>query len=257
MRTNHDDPQGGHFGTARTLDAIRRKYFWHGMAKGIKKYVKTCNVCQRVAVHRHREYGMLEPLPRPKRPFETITLDFITGLPPSRWRNQVFDSILVIVDPYTKWSIYVPCRKDIDAKDLAEIILERLSGNYGMPRNIISDRGSVFTSKFWSTLCFYLGARRRLSTAFHPQTDGQTERQNQTLEHFLRCFVNFEQDDWARWLPLAQFTYNHSIHSSTGVSPAEALMGFRGDLSVDVDIKMEESSAPKQRTPGPAACGTA
>jgi hypothetical protein len=159
MRTNHDDPQGGHFGTARTLDAIRRKYFWHGMAKGIKKYVKTCNVCQRVAVHRHREYGMLEPLPRPKRPFETITLDFITGLPPSKWRNQVFDSILVIVDPYTKWSIYVPCRKDIDAKDLAEIILERLSGIYGMPRNIISDRGSVFTSKFWSTLCFYLGAR--------------------------------------------------------------------------------------------------
>lgn len=147
MRTNHDDPQGGHFGTARTLDAIRRKYFWHGMAKGIKKYVKTCNVCQRVAVHRHREYGMLEPLPRPKRPFETITLDFITGLPPSKWRNQVFDSILVIVDPYTKWSIYVPCRKDIDAKDLAEIILERLSGIYGMPRNIISDRGSVFTSQ--------------------------------------------------------------------------------------------------------------
>jgi hypothetical protein len=245
MRTNHDDPQSGHFGRKRTLDVIRRKYFWHGMAKDIKAYVKTCDICQRVKVHRHKTYGALESLPQPKRPFETITIDFITGLPPSRWRGHVYDAILVIVDKYTKWAIYVPTRKDIDAPELAELMLERLNGEFGMPKNLVSDRGSLFTSKFWSTLCYYLGARRRLSTAFHPQTDGQTERQNQTLEHYLRSYANFEQDDWARWLPLAQFTYNNTKHSSTGVAPSEALMGFRGDMRVDVEAELPESYAPK------------
>ena len=245
MRTNHDDPQGGHFGRTRTLDAIRRKYFWHGMAASIREYVKTCDVCQRAAVHRHKEYGALESLPTPSRPFETITMDFITGLPPSKWRNQVHDAILVIVDTYTKWSIYIPCRKDIDAPQLAELFFERVVSQYSVPKNMVSDRGSLFTSKFWSSLCWYLRARRKLSTAFHPQTDGQTERQNQTLEYYLRCYVNFEQDDWTRWLPLAQYTYNHSTHSSTGVSPAEALMGFRGDLRVDVDTEIEQGGAPE------------
>ena len=245
IRTNHDDPQGGHFGRARTTDALCRKYYWRGMVKDIRKYVQTCDICQRNKIHRHKEYGLLEPLPTPSRPFETITLDFVTGLPPSMWRGKVYDAILVIVDAYTKWSIYIPCRKDLDAREFAEIILERVCGNFGMPKNIVSDRGSIFTSKFWSNLCFYLGAKRRLSTAFHPQTDGQTERQNQTLEHYLRCYTNFEQDDWTRWLPLAQYTYNHSKHSSTGVSPAEALMGFRGNLEIDIDAENSPSNVPE------------
>jgi hypothetical protein len=245
IRTNHDDPQGGHFGRTRTTDAICRKYYWRGMVKDIREYVKTCDVCQRNKTYRHKAYGVLEPLPTPKRPFETITLDFITGLPPSRWHGKVYDAILVIVDAYTKWSIYIPCRKDMDAPEFAETFLERICGNFGMPKNIVSDRGSIFTSKFWSSLCFYLGAKRRLSTAFHPQTDGQTERQNQTLEHYLRCYTNFEQDDWTRWLPLAQYTYNHSRHASTGVSPAEALMGFRGNLEIDVDAEATTSSVPE------------
>lgn len=244
MRVNHDDPQGGHFGEKRTLDAIRRKYYWHGMAGDIKEYVKTCDVCQRTRVHRHREYGEMEQVSRPTRPFEPVTMDFITGLPPSTWNGKVYDAILVIVDVFTKWSIYVPCRKDIDAPELAELLLVHLNAFVGMPRNLVSDRGSLFTSKFWSSLCYYLGSKRKLSTAFHPQTDGQTERQNQILEHYLRCYVNFEQDDWARWLPMAQYVYNHSKHATIGTSPAEALMGFRGDMAIDVAEEYPEGSAP-------------
>ena len=244
MRVNHDDPQGGHFGEKRTLDAMRRKYYWHGMAGDIKEYVKTCDVCQRTRVHRHREYGEMEQVSRPTRPFETVTMDFITGLPPSTWNGKVYDTILVIVDVFTKWSIYVPCRKDIDAPELAELLLVHLNAFVGMPRNLVSDRGSLFTSKFWSSLCYYLGSKRKLSTAFHPQTDGQTERQNQILEHYLRCYVNFEQDDWARWLPMAQYVYNHSKHATIGTSPAEALMGFRGDMAIDVAEEYPEGSAP-------------
>jgi hypothetical protein len=135
IRTNRDDPQGGHFGRARTTDALCRKYYWRGMVKDIRKYVQTCDICQRNKIHRHKEYGLLEPLPTPSRPFETITLDFVTGLPPSMWRGKVYDAILVIVDAYTKWSIYIPCRKDLDAREFAEIILERVCGNFGMPKN--------------------------------------------------------------------------------------------------------------------------
>jgi transposase InsO family protein len=244
MRVNHDDPQGGHFGEKRTLDAIRRKYFWNGMAGQIREYVKTCDVCQRARTQRHRTYGELEQVARPTRPFETTSLDFITGLPPSAWRGKVYDAILVIVDMFTKWSIYVPCGKDIDAPELAELFLVHLNAFVGMPRRLVSDRGSLFTSKFWSSLCYYLGAKRKLSTAFHPQTDGQTERQNQTLEHYLRCYVNFEQDDWTRWLPMAQFVYNHTKHATIGTSPAEALMGFRGDMAIDVAEEYPEGSAP-------------
>lgn len=244
LRTHHDDPQGGHFGIKRTLDTIQRKYYWQGLPSDVKNHVKTCQVCQENRTPRHKPYGMLERVAQPTRPFETISLDFITGLPPSRWRNKVYNAILVVVDLYTKFCFYIPCTKDIDAQDLAELIFARVVAFVGMPQNLVSDRGSLFTSKFWSTLCYYLGAKRRLSTAFHPQTDGQTERMNQILEHYLRCYVNFEQDDWARWLPLAQFTYNNSKHSSTGMSPSELLMGARFDLNIDIQAPEPEGFAP-------------
>ena len=170
----------------------------------------------------------------PSRPFETLSMDFITGLPPSAWRGQVYDTILVIVDVFTKFTVYLPCRKTITAEEMAELCYDRVFTTYGVPQHMVSDRGSLFTSNYWSTLCFYLGAKRRLSTAFHPQTDGQTERQNQTLEHFLRCFINFQQDDWAQWIPMAQYVYNQSQHSSTGEIPAVALMGYHPELQINI-----------------------
>ena len=118
---------------------------------------------------------------------------------------------------------------------------------FGVPANIVSDHGSLFTSKFWSTFCFYLGARRRLSTAFHPQTDGQTERQNQTLEHYLRVYCNFAQDDWARWLPLAQLVYNKSVNATTGMTPIQSLMAYDASLQTDVEADTPEGEAPTAR----------
>ena len=112
-------------------------------------------------------------------------MDFITGLPPCWWEGKVVTAIFVIIDTYTKFAIYLPCRKEINAEDLAELFYSRFVAIFRVPANIVSDCGSLFTSKFWSTFCFYLGAQCCLSTAFHPQTDGQTEQQNQTLEHYL------------------------------------------------------------------------
>lgn len=121
------------------------------------------------------------------------------------------------------------------AEGLASTMYTKVVPWLGMPENLVSDRGSLFTSAFWASFCFYLAVRRRLSTAYHPQTDGQTERQNQSIEYYLRSYVSWHQDDWTRWIPLAQFVYNTTMHSATGTSPSEALMGIRPELRSSVE----------------------
>lgn len=226
LKIHHDDPFGGHYGVDRTLDLLRRKYYWDRMRKDVKDHVETCGVCQRVRTPRRKPYGQLASLPIPKRPMESLSLDFITGLPPAKRGQEVFDAILVIVDRYTKLATYVPTRTDIDAEGLADLFAENILWQYGRPKSIVSDRGSLFTSGFWSALCNHFCIKRKLSTAFHPQTDGQTERQNQTLEYYLRAYVNYRQDDWVRYLGFAAFTYNATKHSSTRMSPFMALYGY-------------------------------
>ena len=234
LRTNHDDPLGGHFGTGKTLEILRRKYFWQRMRSDVYAYVKTCAICQRTKVKRHREYGVLSSFPVPSKPWQEITMDFITDLPPSQFRGRVYDSILVVVDRYTKSARYIATTKTITAAELAELFMLHVFRSFGLPSGITSDRGSVFTSSFWSSLCFYLKIRRRLSTAFHPQTDGQTENLNQTLEQYLRAYCTYTQDDWAAKLALAEFTYNNSFHSTIGTTPFFALFGFHPTVDMAI-----------------------
>jgi hypothetical protein len=226
----HDDPLGGHFGVEKTTELIGRQFFWPGMREEVDTYVDTCAVCQRNKVKRHRPYGVLNSLPVPSKPWEEISMDFITDLPPCNLKGCTYDAILVVVDRFTKLVRYLPSRKDWTAEELAEVFLAEVVCRFGTPAGIVSDRGPVFTSKFWSALCYHLKIRRKLSTAFHPQTDGQTERQNQVLEHYLRCYSNYLQDDWAPKLPHAEFAYNTAKHSSTGMSPFRALYGYEPQL---------------------------
>jgi transposase InsO family protein len=248
MKMNHDDPYGGHFGPARTTELIRRKYFWPGLRRDIKKYVHGCDICQRTKALKHKPYGELQPLPLPLRPWKDISMDFITGLPPcNAGRRKAYDAILVVVDRYTKMAKYTPVCKTIDAADLANIFHDTIVMTFGPPTSIVTDRGSLFTSHFWSSLCFYMKARRRLSTAFHPQTDGQTERQNQTLEHYLRCYANYRQDDWVKYLPMAEFTYNNLEHSSTGMTPFYVLYGYHPEFSWDVSMDPPGGEVPSAK----------
>ena len=125
-------------------------------------------------------------------------MDFVTGLPISTdWKEDNYDSIFVIVDRLMKMVHYKPVKITIDALGLAKVIIDIIVRHHGLPDSIVTDRGSFFTSKFWSSLCYFLGIKRRLSTAFYPQTDCQTEKQNSMMEAYLRAFVNFEQNDWA------------------------------------------------------------
>jgi transposase InsO family protein len=168
LRTHHDDPLAGHFGFRRTMELIQRKYYWPRLAEDVKDYVRTCSICPRVKSARHKPYGALQPLPVPKGPWTDLTMDFITGLPPSGRKGQAYDAILVVVDRFTKMAIYVAVRKTIDSVELASALMAHVISKHGVPESIVSDRGTVFTSGFWRAYCDHAQIKRRLSTSFHP-----------------------------------------------------------------------------------------
>ena len=131
---------------------------------------------------------------------------------------------------------YKPVQMTITAPALAEVILNVVVRHHGLPDSIVSDRGSVFTSKFWSSLCYFLSIKQRLSTAFHPQTDGQTDQQNSTMEAYLRAFVNYEQDNWAGLLPMAEFAWNNAKYASIGYMPFELKCGYHPRVSYKENV---------------------
>ena len=154
-------------------------------------------------------------------------MNFVTGLPIStNWKGDSYDSILVIVNWLTKMVYHEPVKITINAQGLVEGIINVVVRQHGQPNPIMTDQGSLFTSKFWSLLCYFLDIKRRLSTTFHLQTDGQTKRQNSTIKAYLRAFVNFKQNDWARLLPMAKFAYNHAKNASTDHTPFELNCGY-------------------------------
>ena len=188
---HHDDPLARHFGIDKTKELVGRKYYWPSLRKDVENYVRGYDVCLASKAVRHKPYGDLQSLPVPTHRWKDLSMDFVTGLPLSAdWKGDSYDSILVIVDRLTKMVHYEPVKVTINAPGLAEVIIDVVVRHHGLSDSIISDRGAIFTSKFWSSLCYFLGIKRRLSIAFHPQTDGQTERQNSTMEAYLRAFVN-------------------------------------------------------------------
>ena len=144
---------------------------------------------------------------------------------------------------------YKPVKVTIDTSGLAEVIIDVVVRHHSLPDSIISDRKAIFTSKFWSSLCYFLDIKRRLSTAFHPQTDGQTERQNSTMEVHLRAFVNFEQNDWAKLLPMAEFVYNNAKNTSTGHTPFELNCGYHPQMSYKEEVNPRSKSKLADKLP--------
>lgn len=217
----HDSPVGGHSGFPVTYRRLNSLFKWEGMKTQIREYVRTCLTCQRAKPERSLPAGLLQPLPVPSEPWEMATMDFIEGLPPSRQ----FSCILVVVDKLTKFAHFIPLKHPYTASKVAELFVDNVYRLHSMPASIVSDRDPVFTSKFWQALFRATGVQLRMSTANHPETDGQTERVNQSIECFLRCFISSHPHHWAKWLSLCEFWYNTNWHSSTGKSPFEVLYG--------------------------------
>ena len=170
-------------------------------------------------------------------------MDFVTGLPIStNWKGDSYNSILVIVNRLTKMVHYEPVKVTINTPGLAEVILDVVVRHHGLPDSIVFDRGSLFTSKFSSLLCYFLGIKRRLSTAFHPQTNRQTKRQNSTMKAYLWVFVNFEQNNWAKLLLMAEFAYNNAKNASTGHTPFELNCGYHPQMSYEEEVNPRSKS---------------
>lgn len=188
--------------------------------------MQQCQVCQQ-AKHEHCKYpDLLCPLPIPKGPWEDISMDFIEGLP----KSSGYSVILVVVDRYTKYSHFIALKHPFTAAQIAQTFLLHIVKLHGMPYTITSDRDKIFTSHFWKELFRLWGTKLQMSTAYHPQTDGQTERVNQCLEMYLRCAVSEHPQQWSQWLPLAEFWYNSSYHSSLGCTPFKAVYGHEPNL---------------------------
>ena len=227
IRDHHDDPLQGHPGVSKTIELLGRGYAAPKLRARVEQYVRECIQCQRNKAARHAKYGQIQFAPVPESPWDDITMDFVVKLPKSKdpATQDAFDSIMVIVDKLTKYAIMVPFKESYKADQLAFVLLDRLIRDHGIPKSITSDRDKLFTSNYWRTLVAAIGTKLRMSTAYHPQTDGQTERANQTMEAYLRHYVNQKQDNWVSLLPMAQFAYNDKRSDTTKLTPFFANFG--------------------------------
>jgi len=220
----HTSDTAGHPGVAKTLTLLNRNYWWPGMKNFATQYIKGCTLCQ--------SHKNITTQPKPPQfpittnpeaqPFKCIALDFITKLPPF----EGYNSILTITNhDCSKGSIFIPCKETIDTIGVAELYSKHVFPHYGLPQKVILDRDPQFTTTAMQELCKNLDIRQNISTVYHPQTDGQSERTNQWLEQYLWIFRNGAQTDWAKWLPLAQYTHNAWPSATMGKSPFELIMG--------------------------------
>jgi hypothetical protein len=226
MKLAHDQPAVGHTGKAKMYELISREYFWPDLNSDIKRYLRNCHKCFQSKTSRWKA-GALKPLPLPAQRWTDISVDFIGPLPLSNG----YDCVMVTVCRMTKMRHFSPCHTTDSAADLGRLFVANVWKLHGLPSSIVSDRGALFVSEFWAAVTECLQIKANLSTAFHPETDGQTEIANQFLEQYLRAYVNFAQSDWEQWLPMAEFAANNAINESTGMSPFFANYAFHPRMS--------------------------
>ncbi|KAI7945186.1 hypothetical protein MJO28_010881 [Puccinia striiformis f. sp. tritici] len=222
----HDGITSAHLSEERTLEKVKQTAWWIDWKKQVHQYCSTCDICQKTNKQTGKRYGLLQKISEPKNRWEVINMDFVTGLPPGG--SYSYNSVLVVVDRYSKRARFLPNHKDDTAMEVALLFWNRIMAEVGIPKIIISDRDPKFTSEFWRNLHDMLGTKLAFSTAYHPQTDRLAERMIQTLEDMLRRFCTFglefkNQDgythDWVSLLPALEIAYNSSKHSSSQEAP--------------------------------------
>jgi hypothetical protein len=203
---------------------LKTRYWWYGMKRDIAECVSLCDTCQWVKAEHQRPAGLLQTLKIPEWKWEEIGIDFIVGLS----RTQAgYDSIWVIVDRLTKVAHFISTKTTYSGAKLAELYMSRIMCLHGVPKKIVSDRGSQFASKFWEKLHESMDTKLNFSSAYHPRTDGQTERTNQILEDMLRACALKYGKSWDKSLPYAEFSYNNSYQDSIKMGLYEALYGHQ------------------------------
>ena len=186
------------------------------MKQQARRLVQACDICQRNKASTHKPHGLLQPLPIPEKKWTSVSMDFIVQLPKTAAGR---DAIVVFVDRLTKMAHFVAINTTITAIELADVFVDNVVRLHGVPTSIISDRDSKFTSAFWAQMCQRLGIKQGMSSAIHPQTDGQTEKMNKVLEDLLRHYVSDKHDNWDKLLACAEFAVNNSHNESVGNTP--------------------------------------
>jgi len=239
----HDAPTGGHPGISNTYNLVKRNYEGPQLCKFVEDYVKGCATCQETKVITHMKHAPLYHLNTfvEQGPFQYVSMDLITDLPTS----NTYDSILMIVDQgYSKAAKFIPCNKTIDGQGIAKLYLQHLFPWFGIPKRIISDRDPRFTSNFSKAICKATNIQQNISSAFHPHTDGQTERMNLWIENYLKEFVNGQQDNWSTLLPIAEFAHNSWKHKHTKYTPHQLILGI--NPSANLSIKEDTNPSAHQ-----------
>jgi len=210
-----------HEGYHKGLQRIRSVFYWPKMKQQLRTFIRNCDICQRHKAEATKPAGLLQPLPIPEHIWSAISMDFIDGLPKSYGRTTIF----VVVARFSKYDHFTPLKHPYTAPQVAQTFFEVIFLLHGIPTSIVCDRDPVFTGIFWRELLHLHGTKFNFSSAYHPQTDGQTEVVNRTIEMYLRCFISSSPRQWAKWLPWVEYCYNTGFHSATKRTPFEIVYG--------------------------------
>ncbi|KZV33187.1 hypothetical protein F511_18203 [Dorcoceras hygrometricum] len=221
MEECHSTTEGGHAGAFRTLKRITNSFFWRGMKKAIYQFVAECIVCQRQKYQTLKPAGLLQPLAIPERKWEDISMDFISGLP----KSGGFEVLFVVVDRLSKYSHFILLKHPYTAQSVADKFVKEIIRLHGVPKSIVSDRDCIFMSAFWNEIFRLQGTKLAMSSAYHPESDGQTEVLNRCMETYLRCFASEQPRAWSNWVHWAEYWYNTTLQTATGMTPFEVFYG--------------------------------
>ena len=228
-----------HPGVKRTMFMVSQRFWWPAMEKEVREYVEACPICARNKNSSRARMGLLQPLPVPTRPWSDISLDFVTGLPVSEGNTTV----LTVVDRFSKMTHFIALPKLPSAKETAEVMMNHVFRVHGFPKDIVSDRGPQFVSRFWREFCRLIGATVSLTSGYHPESNGQTERLNQELETCLRCLVSQNPTTWSRKLVWVEYAHNTLLTSATGMSPFKCVYGYQPPLFRETEKEVTVPSA--------------
>ena len=226
FRILHSSPASAHPGRDATLFNIRKNYYWPYLYQEVEEWIRNCDVCQRMKIRPKKPHGFLKPIDVNPGLWEVVTSDLVTGLPPCKG----FDAIWTATDKGGKMKHIAPTTSSLDSEGLYHLYLNHVWKLHGTSKKLITDRGPQFASRFAADTNKNLGIEMALSTAYHPQTDGQSERTNQEVEQALRTVVSFHQDDWVDWLPVIEFALNNRYHKSLGTTPFYANYGYHPQI---------------------------
>lgn len=217
----HATPTGGHAGVARTFHRLASNFFWRHMRHDVQIFVAACQICQQMKDSHLHPTGLLQPLPIPDQVFEDIAMDFITCLPSSKGKT----TIMIVVDRLTKYGHFIQLPSTFSTHTVAEAFVVGIIRLHGPPRTIVTDRDPRFLHLFWQEIHRLQGSTLAMSTAYHPQTDGQSGALNKCVEQYLRCFVAEVPSHWVAMIPWAEYWYNTSYQTTSGMTPFQALYG--------------------------------